>query len=121
MRGHPKGCSQRSQVHGPARDRALVQSAGGADGVLKSLDTGPIPSSPSGNALDPELMAAKKRLAEATGLSVGTVENKLAELRRSGRAAPIARGLWRPLDPSSSPSLSLSSGDDGDVAAAGGL
>jgi hypothetical protein len=64
--------------------------------------------------------ASPQQLAEAVELSVGTVKNKLTELRRSGLAAPIARGLWRPIEPSSSLSLSLSSGDDGDVAAAGG-
>ena len=64
--------------------------------------------------------ASPQQLAEATRLSVGTVKNKLTELRRSGLATPIARGLWRPIELSSSPSLSLSSGDDGDVAAAGG-
>jgi DNA-binding transcriptional ArsR family regulator len=64
--------------------------------------------------------ASPQQLAEATELSVGTVKNKLTELRRGGLAAPIARGLWRPLEPSSSPSLPLSSSDDDDVAAAGG-
>jgi hypothetical protein len=58
--------------------------------------------------------ASPDQLAEATGFSLGTVKNKLTELRKLGLAAPVARGLWSPTDSSSSPSLPLRSGDDDD-------
>lgn len=64
--------------------------------------------------------AAPEQLAEATQLSLGTVKNKLTELRQLGMAAPVTRGLWAPTDASSSPSLPPSSGDDDDIPPTGG-
>lgn len=64
--------------------------------------------------------ASPQQLAGETQLSLGTVKNKLTELRKLGLAAPVARGLWGPVEASSSPSPPPSSSDDDDVPPTGG-
>ena len=56
--------------------------------------------------------AAPEALAEATGLKVGTVKNKLTELHHKGKAAPVGDGTWEPVVTASSPSPRLCSDDD---------
>jgi hypothetical protein len=51
-------------------------------------------------------------ISTATGLGIGTVKNKLTELKQSGRAEWVSSGRWRRLP--SSPSPDLSDGDDDD-------
>jgi len=54
--------------------------------------------------------ASPKELADTTELKLGTVKNKLTELRQAGKAEPFGDGNWVPV-PQSSPSLILSGSD----------
>lgn len=57
--------------------------------------------------------ATLQQLANATGLALGTVRNKLYELKREWRAHRVGKGLWRPgIKKPSSSSPSLGDGDD---------
>jgi hypothetical protein len=60
--------------------------------------------------------ASPKELAKLTGLDEGTVRNQLTYLRKQDKAAPISRGRWQAVKPSSSSSLPLSDNDDDNAA-----
>ncbi len=63
--------------------------------------------------------ASPQELAEITDLGVGTVRNKLTQLRGQGKVAPVRRGRWKATTSSSSPSPALGD-NDGDDRARGG-
>jgi hypothetical protein len=86
-------------------ERSGTRPEAAADRVLATLLVSPEPLSP-------------EAIAERTGVNVGTVKNKLTELKKAGKADRARHGYWLAARASSSSSQPPSNSDNDDFVAA---